>query len=610
MSKLLPYFLLLFSISTQGFGQGSLVLLGEPIEQEGDWGTEALQWALDQTEIPTVALVGSPAGTLSCFSRFDSLQPRLVSHWKYPLGTVQDDKLVIKALDGYKIWWICDPNAQLFSDPALQTAARQHYESGGILILPASQMAHLLSVYDDFIFQDQYYPRHPQQHVLWEMALTQQKQPRQGIQLGRKVALCIDQDGKATPKGPGPISLYQHDFAQPGFRGEGLPFLHDSLQWSLLRTGASFHFRSWVSEGFSKPILLRHQGETQHTRLLLSGSDAISENDAFLEAIVSEVGKPTDPILLVGPLPQSTVETLRFLLQSKGASQLYHLHPDSVDQNSTVLRNYLIQTDKRLFMGNNLFSLERFFQGGKLGSLLQSQIREFDAFNAFMGTDSRLVGAMSWQRIGNTHQPVPALGLLQNTVIASHPYQEPPYGPPPMESLAEIMLRDSLQYGIAICPESYLHYQVIDGKAYFSIKGQRPTFVLEQGKNAALAGPSQMKSLNFERLHLRILRDADFAVGEVTSSWLTSRGSRDDWLTIYPNPFRDQLNIYFYGHQSGNYQFELVNNKDQVVFRSHQKLAPTLRQIHLPVPRLPRGVYTLEVRDSQAKLVKELELIH
>lgn len=591
------------------FGQGNLVLLGEDANSPNRYPQPGTAWAFEHSDQQTLALIGSQAPTTAYLDSLALLPARVSSFWCYPSGRAETDSLTQIALKGYQIWWLCDSSDRLYEDLRFQAAAYQHYQNGGTLILSASRLNTFLPIWPDFYFSGHTTAEGISVPLLTRMAEAQvhDKLAVNGVQIDAETALCINKAGLGTVSGQGSVQIFLNDLSHKGFYGEGFPYQTDSLRWTSIGSGGTFHFRSWASDGFSSPLLSSNREETGNYSLFLSGSDALSENGPFLDAIVQDFGLPTEPILLIGSLPLSTVETLRYLFASRGVSDVFYADPDTARQEDPVLRNQILQTDKRLFYGNEARTLTRFFTTGSNGRLLAAQMREAGAFNAFMGADSRLAGPICWELdTAGTPQVESGLALLNTTVIQSG--FEIRNDRVPLASLVQLLLGDSLRYGMALPPHAFLRYQVSERKAYFTTYGPTPLYLLDvrEGQTRNEEGDKH----EFANLTLRILQETDIHAGEVQASLLGTRGSRDDWLTLYPNPFRDQLHIYFYGQQSGTYQFQLVNAKGELILSKEERLSLTTQQISLTVPRLPSGIYLLQVRDHQHKIIKQLQVIH
>jgi hypothetical protein len=358
MGYRLLYFLATFVISQQCFGQGKLFLYSN-LEPSQTWLGSALAWAQKQATDSTIAILYAQDQPEFLFSEIDSQQLKW-SAWSL------HHKLPLDSLAKTGIWIVDWQQDDAVGLPNLPQLIRKHFQSGGVLIAPIWIEQQILVAYPDFLFSSIPGIQKGEDALLAHMA-RRQKRDRfryNGLVLGPRVALAINELGQATVVGEGAIRLYFNDISTTGFGLDPEP-VNDSLHILQLVPGDHFHFRSWASSEFPEKTLPKWQGEEANFSLLMSGSNAMSENTRFLDALVQSPGEAEDPILLISSWHGSNLEVLKVLLSQRGVSEVFHLNPDSALQRDPILRNQIIQSDKRLFAGNNLNSLQAFLNGGQ-----------------------------------------------------------------------------------------------------------------------------------------------------------------------------------------------------------------------------------------------------
>jgi hypothetical protein len=91
----------------------------------------------------------------------------------------------------------------------------------------------------------------------------------------------------------------------------------------------------------------------------------------------------------------------------------------------------------------------------------------------------------------------------------------------------------------------------------------------------------------------------DFDVSEVSS---TNETIKDITLNIYPNPSSEILNINLTAHSfDGNVNLNIINNVGFVI-RS-QNVSPNQESIKLAINDLKSGVYFVEIRDKNSRII-------
>jgi len=94
-----------------------------------------------------------------------------------------------------------------------------------------------------------------------------------------------------------------------------------------------------------------------------------------------------------------------------------------------------------------------------------------------------------------------------------------------------------------------------------------------------------------------------------TRSVVVEKGNAfaNDWLIVSPNPFRNNLNIYFKAPDAGDVSFRLVDAKGSTVAVNNTTVASgERRNIQFTTNNLAAGIYFLQYRSSNQKRVIKL----
>jgi translation elongation factor EF-1alpha len=76
--------------------------------------------------------------------------------------------------------------------------------------------------------------------------------------------------------------------------------------------------------------------------------------------------------------------------------------------------------------------------------------------------------------------------------------------------------------------------------------------------------------------------------------------SESENIKIYPNPAQDFINIEVENISTSDFNILIINNLGQVV--QQDRLTQNVQQI--PVNHLPKGIYTLQIRNEETVYVK------
>ncbi|MEL7533418.1 MAG: T9SS type A sorting domain-containing protein, partial [Bacteroidota bacterium] len=650
--------LCLLGVCPNIWGQGNLLLVGGGNEQAGGWSDKPYQWAIQQAPNHSVALLSLEDSSPWLANYFKSLGADSVANFNLQTLDPESEAQLIASLMDFDCWFFRDGSSKAYfeklQNQSLGLALIQKYNQGGVIAgigesmqlfssvfyLPETELptasACLEDIYHDklvlrndflpfyrgFLFEARFSERGGLGHMLAALARWEEQRQEKlfGVGLDDKTALCLNTSGKGTVWGTGSAKLLIPDMSEAGFMSHEGRASIDSLRMVSLIHGQSFDFVSWTHERTrsEEQIRLPYAYETAQLDLIISGSNAFSENEAFLEEVLQAQGDSSLPILLISSHPSSAKEALASILRAKGVQEIWWLDPITASQNDPLLGQEINSARKLLFSGTDAAALALFLQAGKNGQKLDRRLKDAFVTLAFMGEDSRLAGKCYIKNAQTQYASYDGLlkleeglQLLKHTILVPNVFWDEGSTENNLTGLTYAMAKDSLTYGIWLPGDSWGHYQVDNGVSQFTGYG---TAVMQQ-KNTAIAFAPQYEGIarniiGYQEMKLSMLQANTIEMGEYMDPGLELAMARQDWISVYPNPFKDQINIYLYGQQSGAFSFQLLDEKGRILFQKDYQLNPLDPKLIIPVPKLARGVYILQVRKKGQGIVKRVQLLH
>lgn len=654
------YFLLLclLGVCTTTWGQGKLLLIGGGNEQAGGWSDPAYQWAIQNAPNHSVAILSLDDSSPWLQHYFKSLGADSVAGFSLKAEDGLAEQQLIEALQTFDCWFFRDGPTKAYLErlrnQALGQALIDKYNAGGVIAGSGESMQWLSSVfylpendmpiagsclsdindeslqlnndflpfYRGFLFEARFSERGGLGSMLASLARWQSDRQEKlfGVGLDDKTALCINDLGLGTVYGTGAASLFIPDLSLSGFQTHEGKASIDSLRMVSLIHGQSFDFISWTQERMrgDNGIHLQPQGETAPLDLLFSGSNAFSENQAFLAEIVKAQGDTSLPVLIISSHPASTKEALQSILMAKGVKEIYWLDPLTAEQNASPLGQHISQARKILFSGVDADALKSFLIAGENGSILAERIHQPYVSIAFMGADSRLAGKCYIKNYETQYASYDGilkleagLQLLKQTILVPDVFWDPSRTENTITGLTYAMAKDSLTYGIWLPAESWGHYRVESGKSTFT--GYGTPLMRHQSTDMNFAPAYEGISRNivgYQKMQLSLLQASSIEMGISTDPKVEVEIARQDWMSVYPNPVKDHINVYLYGEQNGTFTFQLLDDRGRLLMEKDYQLSPNDPKLVIPFPRLPSGVYRLQVRKNGQGVVKTVQLLH
>ncbi|MEM6346815.1 MAG: T9SS type A sorting domain-containing protein [Bacteroidota bacterium] len=650
--------LCLLGVCPNIWGQGNLLLVGGGHEQAGGWSDRPYQWAIQQAPNHSVALLSLEEHSPWLSQYFKKLGADSVANFNLQTANAESEAQLIASLMEFDCWFFRDGSSkayfEILQNQSLGQALVQKYNQGGVIAGTGESMQLFSSVfylaqnelpsagaclqdiyhknlvlrndflpfYRGFLFEARFSERGGLGHMLAALARWEEQRQEKlfGVGIDDKTALCLNSSSKGTVYGTGAAKLLIPDMSERGFVNQAGHTSIDSLRMVSLIHGQSFDFISWTHERSrgEEEIRLPYAYETAQIDLILSGSNAFSENQAFLEEVIKAQGDSSLPILLISSHPTSAKEALGLILRAKGVEEIRWLDPLTASQNDPLLTQEISSARKILFSGTDAEALKDFLSQGKNGQQLKRRLRDAFVTLAFMGEDSRLAGKCYLKNTQTEYASYDGLlkleeglQLLQHTILVPNVFWDAGSTENNLTGLTYAMAKDSLTYGIWLPNESWGHYQVDNGISRFTGYG---TPIVQQKNTIVAFAPAYegiaRNIIGYQEMKLSILQANTIEMGTYMDPKLELAMERQDWISVYPNPFKDQINLYLYGQQSGAFSFQLLDEKGRILFQKDYQLNPLDPKLVIPVPKLARGVYILQVHKKGQGIVKRVQLLH
>ena len=425
-----------------------------------------------------------------------------------------------------------------------------------------------------------------------------------GIGVDDMTALAVEPSLRATAYGTGAVNIYRTnspDMFQPA---DG-QLAADSILVTQILHHCSIDLRTGEISGLSPVQETVPSGETGNYTLLLSGGDAIGDNELMLHDLVHNTGSPEDPILiLTRSIPEKALDFQDAMIQL-GAGEVKIASATLASAGDETLEETISQARKIIFVDLNFPELKAFMENGAAGEALSSRIRDNGMVAAFVGDMSRMAGmkvAEHYLEEGSSYagklEFSEGLGLLStsmvmpNTYLSSELYENTataiPYG----------MVTQHLTYGIWLSPGNYLKYAPHDGKPFFQAFGSPPVMVM---KNASsFMGISDQTSYGdgkdlprqvagFDQMLLTVLDPGKpYPAGNgVHMTGVESGQPSRQLFTCFPNPASDRLSIQLEKRMTPY----IVDLRGRLVWKG----SPQSGTIQIPLDQFTNGTYILSL---------------
>lgn len=604
-------------ISQTSYAQGYLMLAGGGGETDGGWSDTPYRWVVDNAQNKRIAVISYSQATEWIPNYFKSLGAISSKNFYIPNYTVANSQSTYDSLITYDGVFIKGGDQSVYYENYLnsktQQALQEIYNRGGVLsgtsagmailspvaytaqgatIYPGSALAHpytsQITLKDDFlttlahpyIFDTHFIERGRFGRLNSFMAnwFRLRKELAIGIGVDDRTALCIAPDGIAAVWGTAAANLYFPS-------DEALPY--DTTQ-TMLRTGTmraiqlihgcSINLETLAVNGFEHHIQPPLAKESGYYTIMLSGSDQLSEQAC--NHLINNEGTPTDTIVIITGSTLNQANSLKAVLQSQGAINVFIAQALSINQNDIETGIIINSGKKFIFLANEYNNLISFCEGQINGTKLNQKIRSGNVVSFFAGDNARFAGKTV---VNNYMASVSAsyngllefdqgLSLLSTTAIMPNTYLNADIYENTVSGLPYAMITDSLSFGLYLTGNTFVRYKHDqENKTYFEcVGGTVPLMMLHNtGTFAGIAdqGPGALSRnvAGFEKMHLRFLSPGDTVrVGSIGPGSI--HNADESGLNIYPNPAREMLNIQL---KPGKYQLSLSDLSGRIVYSAN-----------------------------------------
>lgn len=661
MPKAIVSAVFLFQIFTMVFSQGNLVLTGGGSEIPGGWSDKPWSWALEQADNKNVAIISKEYQSEAISDYFYALGANRVKEFRVSFPAIANIPSTVDSLLNYDLWYfVANTPGELYHvcrETRLARGIEFKFQKGGVIMGNAGASAALgdiiftgdqgmiesqeslenigdtriqlagdfLNLTDGYLIDTHFSERGRFGRLLAFMSRwsIDQGEKIAGLGIDEYTAICIDENGWGTVMGNGSVSVFLDDMSPRGFfHQNGQPAI-DSLAMIQLIEGNQYNLVSWETAGFEQSSATELNNETGDYTLLLSGSKDLSANEAFFDSLIHNTGVADDEILIITNPSVTFAEVVKAMLLSQGSGPVSVLPVLGGLQDNPGVNERIQKARKFLFVNNDLPLLMEFLESGVNGALLSSRLKEPGGILAFLGEDCRLAGkaVISNQQVRSasfTEETselfiYPGLGLLSTTVVIPNPNIEQNFFGNITTGLPYMMVRESLSRGLWIPDKAFVKYFPSEGKAFISSFGDTPS-VLVQNKNSRIHLPGSDTGFNrnavgFAGMKLSLMDATPVRVGTISQQETPLATTGEGWISVYPNPIRDYMNILLLGSRSGTFTFQLVNNEGQEILAQTYSVSPDTQSLRIPVPNLNPGVYMLLVREAGYRVIERIQVI-
>lgn len=585
---------------------GKLLIAGGGSEKNGinSWSTPAYKWA---GEGRRVAIIGVSTGSLApyfkqqcgaAFAKEFAVSDRETANLQSLYDTlITYQTIFFRGGDQYDYY-------EHYKDTKLIDAVRYVYSSGGTIGGTSAGM-HILSMvvftakngsaYPDecienpnnkyvtlsedfldfvpgFVFDTHFAERARFGRLLGFLANYRLNSNKDLIGLGMDDLTCmtIDENGLGTVYGTGCANFY---LQESNFSQNGNKLLIDTMRVVQLLHGCKYNFRTGVFDfgNMDRNLNTSLMSETGNYTILASGNKILTNNLELLDDLLNKTGSKSDPILiLTGEMALAT--SFKDKLLQSGASSV---EVNTIDQNSgtdPILKQQIIASPKIILLSNTTPSFIHFLKTEN-GISLKNKLGNPGMISAFIGDDSRFLGKTIIENFYTEYAAYYAelsfekgLGLLKNTAIMPNAFFNSNMYENSASAIPYVMAKDTLKYGIWLTDHNYMKFTQNEGRNYIYGYGAAPVMILRNdgGKcgfsDKTATGSTGLKPrmiAGFESLNLTLTDYSKPYFLGIASTTGTTSENMDFKADIYPNPAKDQIEIYSNEKYFGYYIYSI-----------------------------------------------------
>ncbi len=594
---LLCLHLLLFGLATLAQSiPGKLMLVGGGSESAGGWSDEPYAWAVSESSIKRVAIIGVSNDVSEWLPNYfmNSCGAIYARNFVVPNQSAANQQQLYDSLVTYDVVFFRGGDQydyySRYKHTVLQDAVSEIFINGGV-IAGTSAGLHILSgvlftarygtVYpeealenpynqymtlaDDFfgfmpemIFESHTAERARFARVMGFMGrwnLDGNATPL-GVAVDDKTAFCINSDLSGKTYGTGAVAIIQAG-ENNNFRLSGQKLLADNLLVSQLIHQTEIDLNTMEVTGYEN--MIENEGsETYGIPLWLSGSDDLTDNQELILDFCN-FGQNSDSLILITNQENGGVSNLVAQLVNQGC-KVEVVEANPLNGNDQIIRQKLSAWKKIVFYQNEYLKLMDFMQGTPNGMLLMEQMTNGHKQVALIGGDSRFAGKIAVVNYAQEYASYDGLldlksglGLLQNMIVIPNTFSQAIDNENAATGIPFAMIAENLGFGLWLSEGNYARFLANDQNYELLVSGDFPgilainnnTFGRITDQSAVSSGRPR-NIAGFDRLTYKLLDSTTPFVID-----LTNNISENDVQKFLPYPNPATTSLYLPGYLAG-----------------------------------------------------------
>ncbi len=425
-----------------------------------------------------------------------------------------------------------------------------------------------------------------------------------GIGIDDMTALAIDTGLIATVYGTGAANIYRGSSPETFSQVNG-QLAADSIRVTQLLHHCSIDLRSGEISGLPPGNPLESHGERGTCTLLLSGGDALEDNEDLLEDLLHNTGNPGDPILILSRSIPDQALLFRDRLIELGGIKV-EISPATLSSaGDEALESKIAGSGKILFVDLNIPELKAFLKNGPAGTALEQKMGEQGTVLAFIGGVSRGAGKVvidGYLEEGSSYHGTlefqEGLGLLSTSVVMPHAFLNSSIYENTATAVPYAMVTRHLTFGIWLSPGNYVKVAPEEGIPFFRGSGSPPVMVMKN--TSGRSGVSGQTSYGDEKdLPRQIAGFDDMVLSVLDPGKPYPAGDREQTSAFYPHGraslpcllFPNPVNDHLFLKLSYEMIPSILNLKGQLLWKGSRENG----LISIPVGHLQEGTYVLSL---------------
>ena len=436
-----------------------------------------------------------------------------------------------------------------------------------------------------------------------------------GIGMDDMTCMTVDENGLGTVRGTGCANIYM---AGSTYSVNGTKLLTDKVDIMQLLQGCTYNLntKQVTFNTLNRQINSASFEETGNYTLLASGSNTLAENLSMLTELVSGIGLPADPILILSG-DEALANTFKSKLAQLGAAESKLFIINAAAGNDADLSMKINTAVKIMFVSNNTAVFNQFLNTPN-GDLLLKKVHTNGMITAFVGDDSRYAGKTVVENYYTLYSSYYAqltfskgLSLLNHSMIMPNTFANSDMYENSATAVPYCMSMDTLKYGIWLTNHNYMKFTPVVGKATLTGFGTAPVMVISNAgtlsgfstqTGTGVTGSKPRMVAGFDHLQLSMIDyTTPYIMGNIFVEGVKNY-SFNESIEIYPNPAKNWLNIPL---KYRNFEWGIHDQQGRLCLTGNSDN----QSKQLDVSTLKSGHYILRIQDSKTKAHASVKFI-